>query len=160
MINENRTALDTVQRLNLSQGLPPQPADTALFNQGFFETPNLEPIRLPSYHFNHPLSNCSAPEILTFIRECGIATGKLNSPKTCSVDVLDIPTTRNQFVTLTTREVNLAGFWCLVQRSIFLHGPEPLVTIDFVAPSTVSAADNNPAPAEIWFRCPADLGHP
>jgi hypothetical protein len=157
MINENRTALDTIQRLNLSQGFPPQPADAALFNQGFFETPNLEPICLPSCHFNHPLSNHSAPEILTFIRKHGIATGKLNSAKT---GVLDVPTTCNQFVTLATREVNLAGFWCLVQRSIFLHGPEPLVTIDFVAPSAVPAADNTPAPAEIWFRRPADLGHP
>jgi hypothetical protein len=161
MINENRTALDTIQHLNLSQGLPPQPADATLFNQGFFETPKLlEPIRLPPYHFNHPLSNYCTPEIIAFIREYGVAIWKLNSPKTYSIGALDIPTTRNQFVTLATREVNLAGFWCLVQRSIFLCGTEPLVTIDFVAPSTVSAADNTPAPAEIWFRRPADLGHP
>jgi hypothetical protein len=160
MINKNRTTLCTIQHLNLSQGLPPQPADATLFNQGFFETPKLEPIHLPPYHFNHPLSNYSAPEIIAFICKCGIATGKLNSPKTYSVGVLDVPTTRNQFVTLATREVNRAGFWCLVQRSIFLHGTEPLVRIDFVAPSTVSAADNTPAPAEIWFRRPADLGHP
>jgi hypothetical protein len=137
MINKNRTALDTIQHLNLNQGLPTQPADAALFNQGFFETPQLEPIRLPPYYFNLPLSNYSKPEIITFIHEHGIATGKLNSPKTYSVGVLDVPTARNQFVTLTTREVNRAGFWCLVQRSIFLHGTEPLVTIDFVAPSTV-----------------------
>jgi hypothetical protein len=160
MINANKTALDTILRLNLSQGLPWQPADAALFNGAFFEAPTLEAIRLPPCNFNHPLSNYSAPEIFTFILKCGIATGKLNSPKTYSVGVLDVPTTHNQFVTLTTREVNLAGFWCLVQRSIFLHGPEPLATIDFVAPSTVFAADNTPAPTEIWFLRPADLGHP
>jgi hypothetical protein len=101
-----------------------------------------------------------APEIFAFIRKRRVATGKLNSPETCSVGALDVPTTHNQLITLTTRERNLAGFWRLLQRSIFPRGPEPLATIDFVAPSTVTAANDAPAPAETWFRHPADLGHP
>jgi hypothetical protein len=43
MINANKTALDTILRLNLSQGLPWQPADATLFNGAFFEAPTLKP---------------------------------------------------------------------------------------------------------------------
>jgi hypothetical protein len=71
---------------------------------------------------------------------------------------LDIPSTNDQYVTLITREANRAGFWCLVQRSIFLHKPLPFCTTDFIAPSLTSVANNTPAPSEIWYRRPADIG--
>ena len=158
MNNEFRLA--SIRRLNLLQGLPPQEADATLFNGALFEVATLESIRLPPYNFIHPLSDYTQPEILAFIQAYGILAGQLNSPNTYSVGVLDIPHTNNQYVTITTREVNRAGFWCLVQRSIFLHRPEPLTSVDFIAPSNVAAAPNVPAPADAWYHRPADLGQP
>jgi hypothetical protein len=159
MMNEQRLA--AIRRLNLQQGLPLQAADDTIFNGALFDIATLQPgTILPPYHFTHPLSDYSAPDILDFIRGYGIETGRCNSPQTYSVGVLDIQGPQNQFITLITREINRDGFWCLVQRTIFLHKPEPFATVDFIAPSTVSAVLNAPAPSETWFRRPADLGPP
>jgi hypothetical protein len=160
MNNEDGQRLTTIRRLNLLQGLPPQEADATLFNGALFDVATLESIQLPPYNFTHPLSDYTTPEIINFIQEYGILAGRLNKPKTHSIGVLDIPQTNNQFVTLTTREVNRAGFWCLVQRSIFLHRPQPLATVDFIAPSDAVAVANIPPPPDAWYRRPADLGQP
>ena len=158
MNNEERLA--TIRGLNLGQELPFQERDSTIFNGALFDVATLHSIRLPPYPFTHPLSNYPTEEILNLIRQYGILAGQLNLPKTYSVGVLGIPDNNNQFVKIITREVNHAGFWCLVQRSIFLHKPLPFCTFNFIAPSSVSATGDTPAPSETWYRRPADIGEP
>jgi hypothetical protein len=65
MNNEQRLA--AIRQLNLQQGLPLQAADAAIFNGALFDIATLQPgTILPPCHFTHPLSDCSAPEILDF----------------------------------------------------------------------------------------------
>jgi hypothetical protein len=158
---DNGSKLTTIREFNHRQELPSQESDATIFNGALFDVTTLTgSILLPPYNFKYPISDYSPTEIPTLIREYGINAGRLNSPKTYSVGVLDIPSTNDQYVTLITRETNRAGFWCLVQRSIFLHKPLPFCTTDFIAPSLTSAANNTPAPSEIWYRRPADIGPP
>ena len=155
MSDEERLA--TIRRLNLLQDLPSQERDHTIFNGALFEIATLESILLPPYNFTYPLSDYSPTEIPILVREYGFLTAQYNSSITYSVD---IPLTNNQFFTLITREVNRSGFWCLVQRSIFLHRPHPLATVDVIAPSSVLAAGHTPAPPDTCYRRPADIGEP
>ena len=154
MNNENRLA--TIRRLNHVLGLPPQAHDSTIFNGAFFDRATLEDIRLPPYNFEHPLSDYPPAEIITHIQEHGVLAGRMNSPKTYSVGVLDIQDPNNQFTTILTREVNRDGYWCLVQRSIFLHRQEPVATVDFIAPSTTLAIRGTPVPPDTDFLRPAN----
>ena len=128
-------------RLNLLQDLPLQERDHAIFNGALFESATLESIFLPPCNFTHPLS-CS----------CG---------NSYSCQRVRIPHRPMQFIhcmfcRCPTHQQPIVHS----HLSIFSHRPHPLATVDVIAPSSVFAAGQTPAPPDTCYRRPADIGEP
>ena len=100
------------------------------------------------------------------ITEYSALLASVNHPCACFIGVPG-QEPGNLTVTIHTIEVNLQGYWVLVQRTVFLHQAEPIISIDTIAPSTVPAPPDYPAspdyhntfkaPDDIVFDQPADL---
>ena len=154
--------LTHIRALNQTLGLPHQENKACIFNGGFFDIPTLvdDPIVMPPYPFQHPLSAYPQAEQSVLIHQYGVLLGIANGLKTVSVGALD-PRPSDLFVTLDTREVNRAGCWTLVQRTVFLFNPLPFYTTDFVAASHLLAKPGEVRPpADTDFRRLPDLGPP
>ena len=152
--------LATVRELNRSLDLPPQERNCTIFNGGYFDAHTLESIRLPLYNFQHPLSDHPFETIRAMIQDYGILLGRANSPNTTSVGVSGVSSVNDLCVTLAAHEINRSGCWTFVQRTVFLHRPLPLCSVDFVAPSQLHAQDNQRPPSDNFYLRPADLGKP
>jgi hypothetical protein len=132
----NKEKLEYIRSLNICLGLPQQEPDNTLLmvNSSPFQ-PLTVKVQLFHSILSHTLFQLITPQDEQFklIREYGILIGEANKPKTVSVGVLN-PKPNRLFVTLIIREVNNAGYWILVQRTIFLFQghPEFLLNIVFM----------------------------
>lgn len=157
----NIRKLETIRRLNVRQDLPPQASDDTIFNGALFDVATLGDITVPRFHFAGLLSTYTDEEIATRITEYGRETARQNRDAVYSVGCLPQGTqVCKLFITLLTREVNRSGYWCLVQRTIFMHKENPFVSTDFIALSTVVALEGVKAPDSTFYRRQADLGPP
>ena len=168
LTNPEKVAL--IRDFNLGQGLPEENIDKVLFNGAIFEGPpliNFEIFVFPAYEFTHPLSAYTLDEQAVHITRYGATLSRVNHPCASFIGInyktpsnLSIPPS----VTIHTNEINLQGYWTLIQRTVFLHQPEPTISLDIIAPSDVVAPldpDHSiRAPDDIFYTQPADLWTP
>jgi hypothetical protein len=148
-----------IRDFNARQRLPTENINKVLYNGAFFEAPQLnqELFFLPSCNFPRPLSQYPQDEQYVILTKYGATLARVNRPRACFIGVPG-QETGNLTVTIHTEEVNLQGYWTLVQRTVFLHQAAPIVSIDIIAPSTVLASpDCLRAPEGTEFIRPADL---
>ena len=158
---DNTSRLTTIRLLNYRQNLEPQAADDTIFNGALFDAATIGRITIPAYGFEYPLSSYPPTEIARHLKEYGKETAFQNLGIVFSIGCLPKEDKCQLHITVMTREVNSAGYWCVVQRTIHMHRRDPLVSTDMVAPSWVLATDNEIAPTDTAiYRRPADVGPP
>ena len=164
----NPKKVAAIRAFNLSQGFPIEDPVKVLFNGAIFEAPQLNPklFLVVSYNFNHPLS-AYPPDVQTArIRQYAQHLAENNQPWVSFIGINQA----NLAVAITTNEVNRHGYWVQVDRTVFLHKAEPVVSIDIIATSTTPAPPDYPAspdykntfcaPDNIWYIRLADLRPP
>jgi hypothetical protein len=157
----NQQKVTAIRDFNLREGIPTEDPDAVLYNGALFEAPQLNQklFLVAAYEgFNHPLSEYPQDEQYKLITEYSALLASVNRPRACFIGVPGRDP-GNLKVTIHTEEVNLQGYWVTVQRTVFLHEPEPIVSIDVIAPSTVRAPPDYPASADHYntFKAPADI---
>jgi hypothetical protein len=152
-----------IRYINVQQRLPEERPERVLFNGAFFEGDSLQQdlFTLPDYqHFEHPLADHPECNRAFLLKQYGIFLCEINKPR---ATFLGTPGHEpgNLSIVVETKEVNLAGYWTHVSRTIFLDEPRPRYSLDIVSPSTVLAPpDHNNqlrAPDGIIYNRPGDL---
>lgn len=164
----NEQKVEVIRNFNIQEGLPrPEEPDKALYNGALFEAQLLkyDTFVVPHYQgfFTHPLASYPQNEQYEIITRYSACLARENLPQSFFIGV---PGHSPGILTVTihTHEINSLGYWTFVQRTIHLHAPEPVVTIDIIGQSTVLAAPDPDhsleAPEGVEFTIPADLRGP
>jgi len=160
LTNEQKVA--AIRDFNRRQGLPIEDPNKVLFNGAIFEESQLDfnLFLIPHYEFKHPLSSYPQVKQYELLTQYGRTLADVNDPYACFIGVPGREP-GNLSVTIDTKEVNLKGYWILVQRTVFLHQADPIVSIDIIATSNVLAIPGCPCPPDdIFYIRPADLWLP
>ena len=147
---DDASKLEAIRQLNNRQELPAPLPNGVTYNGAIFQSRTLhrELFHTPPYGFIHPLSAYPRGERYHHLVNYANLVFRTNSPRTCFLETTCfVGTTRNYpdnlSFTIHTKEVNRRGHWTLVQRTVFLFREYPIVSIDIIAPSTVSAPRNH-----------------
>ena len=164
--NEQRVAV--IRNFNIQEGLPrPEEPDKALYNGALFEAQLLryDTFLLPQYKgfFTHPLSNYPQNKQYEILTWYSATLARINLPQSFFIgDPGHSPGVLT--VTIHTHEINSLGYWTFVQRTVHLHAPEPIVSINIIGQSTVLAAPDPDhsleCPEGIYFTIRANLRGP
>ena len=157
LTNQEKTA--SIREFNQRLGLPIQKPNTVLYNGALFDATHLNPNLFLVVHpnFEHPLSDYPQEVQIARITQYAFQLAEQNAPRACFIGTNKEP--GNLWVSITTKEVNRHRYWTIVQRTVFLHREEPIVSIDVIAPSDTLAPPDYPTSPDynITFRAPADI---
>jgi hypothetical protein len=164
----NQEKVTYIRALNLRDGLPEENPETTFYNGAQFEASQIDDrlFLVTQYRFTHPLSDYPEEEQIALVAQYAADLAEANHPRACFIGYKG----NHPAITIHTKEVNLQRYWILVQRTVFLHRAEPVISCDIIAPSTVTAPPNYPvspdyrntfrAPDNIYYTQPPDLRPP
>jgi hypothetical protein len=164
----NQEKVAAIRVLNLRDDLPIEDPDKVLYNGAQFEASQINDklFLITKPQFTHPLSAYPQEAQEVLIAQYAAELTEANHPRACFTGYKG----SHSAITIHTKEVNLQGYWIIVQRTVFLHRAEPITSVDIIAPSTIRAPPDYPDPTDfrntfrapdgIYYTWPADLRPP